>query len=181
MLWFILNEHEVSGPFDKEQVLNTFGNKVLIWGPGLDTWSSKQEWREVLNKPFTSPLNEPLSIAPQQPAEIENEEKHGETFDSIPDTSTAQIEKLAAQAVQNITESEESEEPKPPATSDSGIIWHYACNNEKFGPFTEPELIQMLRMLSFSSPVYVWNKDLDNWKKLEDFPKLMLQLTDVAA
>ncbi len=44
--------------------------------------------------------------------------------------------------------------------------------------FAEEELVQMLQMLNFSSQVYVWNKSLDNWKKLEDFPEIISQVTD---
>lgn len=44
MKWFVLENEEIKGPYDKNQVKNDFqGENVLVWSPGLDEWTSHLE------------------------------------------------------------------------------------------------------------------------------------------
>lgn len=148
MMWFILEDEEVLGPFDNDSVKQS-ADSALVWGPGLKSWSSKAEWNKIL---------------------INNPDVQKFSLKSLKAEEEVQVEEMT------IVQSQEAQPQK--AKED---LWYYACNKEKFGPFKEGELIQMLKMLSFSSQVYVWKKGLDNWAKLEDFPDLVTKLTNFAA
>lgn len=148
MTWFILNEDEISGPFEKEHILSICDENSLIWGPGLAEWHNKQDWRTALSRPSAPSLKQSVAT----PQAVTNKEP-----EPIPT----------------------KEEPTVVAapTTEPEVKWFYACNKEKFGPFLETELVEMLKMLNFSSQVYIWNKGLDTWAKLEDVPDIIAQVT----
>ncbi|MGH1468049.1 MAG: DUF4339 domain-containing protein [Bdellovibrionales bacterium] len=160
MLWFVLHDQEISGPFAKDHILSNFDEKALIWGPGLDECSDKNTFQAHLLKPKTT-QEAPVSIVPQA------------------NTSVAAEAVVVEEPTKPEVKASEVIEEEPPAESlETQTKWYYACNKEKFGPFAEEELVQMLQMLNFSSQVYLWNKSLDSWSKLEDFPEIILQVTD---
>ncbi len=161
MLWFVLHDQEISGPFAKDHILSNFDENALIWGPGLDEWSDKTAFQAHLLKPKAT-TEEPISIVPQKSTSAVTEVILSE-------------EPIKNEAEPVVIATQEARKVEPLTTETK---WYYTCNKEKFGPFTEPELVQMLKMLNFSSQVYVWNKSLDNWKKLEDFPEIISQVTD---
>ncbi len=158
MTWFVLYEKEVLGPFKKEYILNSFNDEALIWGPGLDEWSNKNSWKALLNKP-KKVKTQNLFILPKS--------VKTPTKEKIADKTQPKAKKPHQLSVTKIQEDQ--------------VKWYYACNKEKFGPFTEPELIQVLQILNFSSQIYIWKKSLDNWKKLEDVPQIISQITKAVA
>ncbi len=147
MKWFVLNDQEILGPFGKEHILESFSDDTLIWGPNLSEWSDKSVWLEASKQVTKRP---PAAQSHATPS------------------TTSSPEKIKAKT----TPTEEALKKEPSPTQ-----WFYACSKEKFGPFPEADLIQVLKMLTFSSQVYLWNKSLENWAKLEDFPEIMAQLT----
>lgn len=48
-------------------------------------------------------------------------------------------------------------------------VWYYAKKDgSKFGPYTEVELIKLIKNELIQPSDYIWETDLDAWLKLED-------------
>ncbi len=159
MMWFVLYDQEVLGPFKKEHILSSFNDEVLIWGPSLEAWNNKNTWKTLLNNS--------KKITSQSPFIIPESTKNLASGKIVDKT---QLKPKIRKPQLSVTKIQKDQ-----------TKWYYACNKEKFGPFTELELVKVLQILNFSSQIYIWNKSLSNWKKLEDIPQVVSQITKVAA
>ncbi len=120
--WFILENEIVSGPLSTDQLQGQIeegfvGSASLIWGKGLEQWSTISLWRRNL-----SDISEKFS----------------------PETEKT---------------------------------WHYAIDNESFGPYERAELIKKLSIVNTqNSEILVWTKGMEEWISLYDFHDLVMDL-----
>jgi len=66
MTWFLLKNEEICGPFEASYIRENCDDRCLIWGPGMEVWSDKATWQELLSRPKEEPevLAEVFSIKP---------------------------------------------------------------------------------------------------------------------
>ncbi|MBT4761224.1 MAG: DUF4339 domain-containing protein [Bdellovibrionaceae bacterium] len=56
--------------------------------------------------------------------------------------------------------------------------WHYAFNDESFGPFTRAELIKKLSLMNTQNlNILIWTKGMDEWASLFDFHDIVMDLS----
>lgn len=195
MIWFTMSDDEISGPFSEQHVKETCRENTLIWGSDMLEWKNKAGWIDHLENPIVTkeevtqePAEEPVMTPGSNPEQEHTFEATTEPEPEVvePITSTRELLEEVVAAIEP-----EVEEPIPitrepvqeevvaaaePEADESSIKWYYASNNEKFGPFNEAELVQMLRMLNFSEPVYLWHKGVSEWASLNTFPEIHSQV-----
>lgn len=165
MMWFILSDDEISGPFSEEHVRTTCDDSSLIWGVDMPEWKSKAGWIHHIENPVVVAIEPEAEVTAIQNAEVTN------TSESIAELIEADFNAIESTEieVQSLT------------SRDPLIEWYYTSNKEKFGPFNEKELVQMLQMLSFTEPVHLWHKGLTGWEPLESFADIHQQIMNSKA
>lgn len=167
MKWFVLENNEILGPYKSDHVQETFGEDVLVWGPSLNEWLSKNDWLSNLGLAATQ-----LNLAQDEPA--------SESF-SQQATQVYEVQNEAT-AIQDFSHEETKIEdvktkidinPSSPAKKDN-IKWFYTVNKQRRGPLDESQLIEALSILDLESQkVHLWKKGLKEWALLDSFPEIL--------
>lgn len=168
MKWFILQNEEISGPFDQQRISSDFGDEVLIWGPGMEEWSKKPTWRRFLNQP--------------KPVTKETVEEH----------VTTKVVSVEAQSKnKQIKHTHKSFKEEPSGKEEKSVYevaelalhqlndeWFYAHEGKRFGPLNQNHLVLKLNGLDLNKNVFLWKKGMEKWEPLTHFPKILSRIED---
>lgn len=181
MKWFILENEEISGPFDQHHIAQDLGDDVLVWGPGMEEWSKKSAWRQFLNNPQpVSQIQEPHqkeeilpSVEPEAKAVV-TEEVIAQMFNEDSITETEPSETFSDEV--EITDEKSVYEVAELALNQLNDEWFYAYEGKRFGPLNQNHLVLKLNTLDLNKNIFLWKKGMDNWEPLNNFPKVVARL-----
>jgi hypothetical protein len=162
MKWFILQNEEISGPFDQHKISTEFSDEVLIWGPGMEEWSKKPAWRRFLNSPKSTGKEQhaQIKVTNVEP-QITNEHTHKNFEEELVGEEEKSVYEVAELALHQLNDD-----------------WFYAYEGKRFGPLNQNHLVLKLNSLDLNKSVFLWKKGMEKWEPLNNFPKILSRIED---